>query len=186
MFNRKAIQNKAISWISITVENLKTTSDSQKMTITTKRKNWSIGCVGSCSFSPVDCEAKHWLRQGQNMSKKRKLPITEIMLAIIYIDRVLSSLGCLTEKQPKTMQLFQYQSMLNSTKNHKWFSENGKNINETEKFINWLRRFVFFLSSWLCSQLLAAPRPKDEQKKEVCQSRKSSWQSCKSIVCLVH
>ena len=69
------------------------------------------------------------------------------MLAIINIDRVLSSLGRLTEKQPKVMQFVEYQSMLKSTKNHKLFSENDKNINETEKLINWLRRFVFFLSS---------------------------------------
>ena len=68
------------------------------------------------------------------------------MLAIMYIDRVLSSLGCLTEKQPKVMQFLEYQSMLNSTKPHKRFSEKDKNINETEKLINWLGRFVFFLS----------------------------------------
>ena len=64
------------------------------------------------------------------------------------------------------MQFLQYQSMLNSTKNHKSFSENDKNINETEKLINWLRRFVFFLSGWLWSYLLASPRPKDEHKKK--------------------
>ena len=64
----------------------------------------------------------------------------------MYIDRMLSSLGCLTEKQPKLLQFLEYQSMLNSTKPQKRFSENDKNINETEKLINWLRRFVFLLS----------------------------------------
>ena len=68
------------------------------------------------------------------------------MLAIINIDRVLSSSGRLTEKQPKVMQFVEYQSMLNSTKPHKRFSEKDKNNNETEKLINWLGRFVFFLS----------------------------------------
>ena len=68
------------------------------------------------------------------------------MLAIMYIDRVLSSLGCLTEKQPKVMQFLEYQSMLNSTKPHKRFSEKDKKNNETEKLINWLGRSVFFLS----------------------------------------
>ena len=99
--------------------NNKTSSDSQKMTVITKRKNGSIGCVGSCSFFTVDCEATYWLRQGQKVSTKRSLPITEINLAIMKIDRVLSSLGCLTEKQPKLLQFLEIQSMLNSTKNHK-------------------------------------------------------------------
>ena len=130
--------------------NNKTSSDSQKMTVITKRKNGSIGCVGSCSFFPVDCEATYWLRQGQKVSTKRSLPITEINLAIMKIDRVLSSLGCLTEKQPKLLQFLEIQSMLNSTKNHKWFSKN-ENINKLENVINWLRRFLFFLSGWLWS-----------------------------------
>ena len=47
------------------------------------------------------------------------------------------------------MQILKYQSMLNSTKPHKQFSENDKNNNKTEKLINWLGRFVFFLSGWL-------------------------------------
>ena len=64
----------------------------------------------------------------------------------MYIDRVRSSLGCLTEKQPKLMQFLEYQSMLNSTKPHKRFSEKDKHNNDTEKLINWLVRFVFFLS----------------------------------------
>ena len=80
------------------------------------------------------------------MSTKRSLPITEIMLAIMYIDRVLSSLGCLTEKQNNLMQFLEYQSMLNSTKPEKRFSEIDKMNNEREKLINWLGRFVFFLS----------------------------------------
>ena len=54
----------------------------------------------------------------------------------MYIDRMLSSLGCLTEKQPKLMQFLEYQSMLNSTKPQKRFSENDKNNNKTEKLIN--------------------------------------------------
>ena len=48
------------------------------------------------------------------------------MLAIMYIDRVLSSLGCLTEKQPNLKLFLEYQSMLNSTKPHKRFSKNDK------------------------------------------------------------
>ena len=89
------------------------------MTIKTKRKNGSFGCVGSCSFFPVHCEATYWLRQGQKVSTKRSLPITEINLAIMKIDRVLSSLERLTENQPKLLQFLEIQSMLNSTKNHK-------------------------------------------------------------------
>ena len=58
------------------------------------------------------------------------------MLAIMYIDRVLSSLGCLTEKQNNLMQFLEYQSMLNSTKPHKRFSEIDKMNNETEKLFN--------------------------------------------------
>ena len=80
---------------------------------------------------------------------KKKLANTEIMSAIMWNDRVFSSLGCLTEKQPKLMQFLEYQSMLNSTKPHKRFSEIDKNNNETEKLINWLGRFVFFHSGWL-------------------------------------
>ena len=68
------------------------------------------------------------------------------MLAIMYIDRVLSSLGCLTEKQPNLKLFLEYQSMLNSTDPHKRFSKKDKKNNETEKLINWLGRFVFFLS----------------------------------------
>ena len=70
------------------------------------------------------------------MSTKRSLPVTEVKLASMYIDRMLSSLGCLTEKQPKLMQFLEYQSMLNSTKPQKRFSENDKNNNKTEKLIN--------------------------------------------------
>ena len=126
---------------------LNPTSDSQKMTkLLTKRRNWSIGWVGSCSFFPVDCDANYWLRQGQNMIKKKwNLPITEIKLAIMYIDRVLSSLGCLTEKQPNSKVFLEYQSMLNSTRPHKRFSKNDKNINETENWsIGWVGSCSFF------------------------------------------
>ena len=87
-------------------------------------------------------KAKRWAQ--------KKLANTEIMSAIMWNDRVLSSLGCLTEKQPKLMQFLEYQSMLNSTKPHKRFSENDNN-NETEKLINWLSRLVFFLSGSLWS-----------------------------------
>ena len=68
------------------------------------------------------------------------------MLAIMEIDRVLTSLGRLIEKQPKLTLFLESQSMLNSNKPHKRFSEIDKNNNETEKLINWLGRFVFFLS----------------------------------------
>ena len=50
-----------------------------------------------------------------------------------------------TEKQPKLLQFFEYQSMLNSTKPHKRFSENDKNNNETENWsIGWVGSCSFF------------------------------------------
>ena len=108
-------------------------------------------------------------------------------VAIMYIDRVLSSLGCLKEKQPKLLHFPEYQSMLNSTKPHKRFSKNDKNNNETEKLINWLvGSCSFFPVDCDANFWLRQGQKMSTKRNENWQSRKSSWQSGKSIVCLVH